>query len=206
MGLAGNGYQGHEEPEAESASGAAHGGRTGSYPISPLSYSRRSVPSSETEKHSEEARACETGGNWAPLAARTEPNAKPRDKLKPQLGLKPHLPHSQLLTITTLLAPILHVMQHRVSPPARVPAHPLTFAPPACSPRLQTPPGASQPTSRAHYTSQASLAPMHAPSSSKSGRKVSSTDSCTGQTAICAQLVFGSGADNRHTGRYLFIH
>ena len=151
------------------------GGRTGSYPIYPVS--RRSVPSSEfeTEKHSEEARACETGRTGPPLAARTEPNAKLRDKLKPQLGLKPHLPHSQPLTISTLLVPILHVMQHRVSPPAGVPAHPLTIPPRACSARPQTPPGASQPTSRAHFTSQASLATMDAPSSSKPGPKVSST-------------------------------
>ena len=133
-------------------------------------------------------------------------NAKLRNKLKPQLGLKPHLPHfattDDYNTTCTYSPRYASQSEH----PASVPAQLLTFALAPCSARLQTPPGASQPTSRAHFTSQASLAPMDAPASSKSGPKVGSTNSCIGQPAIRAQSAFGFNADNRHIGRYLFIH
>ena len=133
-------------------------------------------------------------------------NAKPRNKLKPQLGLKPHLPHlatTHDYNSTRTYSPRYASQSERPRQRSRPAAY---LCLPPCSARLQTPPGASQPTSRAHFTSQASLAPMGAPPSSKSGPKVSSTNSCIGQPAIRAQSAFGFNTDNRHTGRYLFIH
>jgi hypothetical protein len=94
-------------------------------------------------------------------------------------------------------------MHHNVSTPALVPAHPLTPALTACSARLQSPPGASQPISRAHFTPQASLAPVDAPSSPKPDPQVCSTDSCAGSSGSKCLWLTADNPTATQAGAYL---